>query len=130
MAGEGAEVMVATHNQASIEATVALMGQLGIDPGKGGVYFGQLLGMADHLTFTLVRSRGACLAGWCTAVTSNEQCALRAHHTVIYVTIALCSFTGSQRLQGAQTLMLAQSPVSLVYMHCTAVCIRHLCVRV
>ena len=24
-----------------------------IDPATGGVYFGQLLGMADHLTFTL-----------------------------------------------------------------------------
>lgn len=54
VAGEGAEVMVATHNQASIEATVSLMSQLGIEPpDKSGVYFGQLLGMADHLTYTL-----------------------------------------------------------------------------
>lgn len=55
MAGENAEVMVATHNQGSIEATVALMGRLALDPSKG-VYFGQLLGMADHLTFTLGRN--------------------------------------------------------------------------
>jgi proline dehydrogenase len=56
VAGEGAEVMVATHNQASIEATVTLMGQLGIEANKNGVFFGQLLGMADHLTFTLGRN--------------------------------------------------------------------------
>lgn len=55
VAGENAEVMVATHNQGSIEATVALMGRLALDPSKG-VYFGQLLGMADHLTFTLGRN--------------------------------------------------------------------------
>jgi hypothetical protein len=30
------------------------MGRLGLEPSpKCGVYFGQLLGMADHLTFTL-----------------------------------------------------------------------------
>lgn len=56
VAGHGAEVMVATHNQASIEATVALMGQLGIEPNENGVCMGQLLGMADHLTFTLGRN--------------------------------------------------------------------------
>ncbi len=56
VAGEGAEVMVATHNQASIESAVALMGQLGIESSKNGVFFGQLLGMADHLTFTLGRN--------------------------------------------------------------------------
>mmetsp|Transcript_5093 Transcript_5093/g.14616 ORF Transcript_5093/g.14616 Transcript_5093/m.14616 type:complete len:636 (-) Transcript_5093:748-2655(-) len=57
VAGEGAEVMVATHNQGSIESTVAQMGQLGIHPPhKSGVFFGQLLGMADHLTFTLGRN--------------------------------------------------------------------------
>jgi Proline dehydrogenase len=56
VAGHGAEVMVATHNQASIEATVALMGQLGIEPDEKGVCMGQLLGMADHLTFTLGRN--------------------------------------------------------------------------
>ena len=49
---DGAEVMVATHNQASIEHAVALMHELGIDP-QGHVYFGQLLGMSDALTYVL-----------------------------------------------------------------------------
>ena len=52
VAGEGAEVMVASHNQPSIERTVAAMAALGLPP-SAGVYFGQLLGMADHLTYTL-----------------------------------------------------------------------------
>lgn len=50
---EGAEVMIATHNQASIENAVATMASLGLDPQTSGVYFGQLLGMADHLSYTL-----------------------------------------------------------------------------
>ena len=44
--------MIASHNQDSIEGAVALMRQLGLPP-SNGVFFGQLLGMADHLTFTL-----------------------------------------------------------------------------
>lgn len=48
----GAEIMVATHNQQSVEQTVAGMAALGLPP-SSGVTFGQLLGMADHLTFTL-----------------------------------------------------------------------------
>lgn len=55
VASEGCEVMVATHNQESIERTVTGMGELGLPP-SSGVYFGQLLGMADHLTFTLGRA--------------------------------------------------------------------------
>ncbi len=43
--------------QASIERTVARMAALGLCPAaQHGVFFGQLLGMADHLTFTLGRS--------------------------------------------------------------------------
>lgn len=49
---EGAEVMVASHNQTSIETAVKGMAEQGLPP-SSGVYFGQLLGMADHLTFTL-----------------------------------------------------------------------------
>lgn len=50
----GAEVMVATHNQASIQAAVAGMAARGVGPPPScGVFFCQLLGMADHLTFTL-----------------------------------------------------------------------------
>lgn len=45
--------MVASHNQASIERTVAGMAARGLAPSGSGVFFGQLLGMADNLTFTL-----------------------------------------------------------------------------
>jgi len=48
-----ANCLVASHNQASIEKTIAAMARLGLDPKGSKVYFGQLLGMADHLTFTL-----------------------------------------------------------------------------
>ena len=48
-----ANVLVASHNQASAEFATSEMAARGIDRGTGGVYFGQLLGMADHLTFTL-----------------------------------------------------------------------------
>ncbi|CAM9284253.1 unnamed protein product [Phaeothamnion confervicola] len=50
------EVMIATHNQESVEHTLRRMAELGIAPGSGGVYFGQLLGMADHLSFALGRA--------------------------------------------------------------------------
>ena len=53
---EGAEVMIATHNQKSIERAVSLMHELNVEPVKSGIYFGQLLGMADHLTFILGRN--------------------------------------------------------------------------
>ena len=49
----GFEMMVASHNQASVEAAVDLMHDLGMHPTQSGVHFGQLLGMADHLTYTL-----------------------------------------------------------------------------
>ncbi|CAM9685874.1 unnamed protein product, partial [Scytosiphon promiscuus] len=51
-AGNRAEVMMATHNQASIEHAIALMQKLGIRR-QDGVSFGQLLGMADNITFPL-----------------------------------------------------------------------------
>lgn len=47
------EMMVASHNQASIEQATALMQELGIQPDSKQVHFGQLQGMADHLTYTL-----------------------------------------------------------------------------
>lgn len=46
-----AEVLIATHNRRSVELTLNLMQQLNCSADK--VYFGQLKGMADHLTFTL-----------------------------------------------------------------------------
>lgn len=48
----GAEVMVATHNRHSCKLVVEMMQDLNLPP-NAGVYFGQLLGMADHITMTL-----------------------------------------------------------------------------
>ena len=48
-----ANCLVASHNQASIERAIDAMRDLGLDKRSSKVYFGQLLGMADHLTFTL-----------------------------------------------------------------------------
>jgi proline dehydrogenase len=47
------EVMCGTHNQVSTEKAIKLMDELGIDRQDGTVHFGQLLGMADNLTFNL-----------------------------------------------------------------------------
>jgi proline dehydrogenase len=51
--GSRASLMVASHNRASIEHCVTFMQKLGVDRANGGIYFGQLLGMADFLTFPL-----------------------------------------------------------------------------
>eukprot|EP00605_Chrysophyceae_sp_TOSAG23-4_P000802 GSChrysophyteH1.ASY1.ANO1.891.1 assembled CDS len=51
-AGNKVELMIATHNQESIELAISAMSTEGLKP-SDTVYFGQLLGMADHLTFTL-----------------------------------------------------------------------------
>ncbi|GAB9463142.1 Proline oxidase [Globisporangium polare] len=48
-----ASFMVASHNEDSVKSTVALMDKYGIDRKSGGVYFGQLLGMCDHVSYTL-----------------------------------------------------------------------------
>ena len=50
-----AEVMVASHNERTMQFVVAKMKQVGKNPNH--VYFGQLLGMADHLTFTLAANK-------------------------------------------------------------------------
>lgn len=47
----GAEVLVASHNRLSMERTLRKMEEFGTN--RDHVYFGQLLGMADHVTFTL-----------------------------------------------------------------------------
>jgi len=47
-----AHVMIATHNQESCEVAIRSMNECVEDPSEK-VYFGQLLGMADHLTFAL-----------------------------------------------------------------------------
>lgn len=48
-----AEFMVASHNQESIEKATQLMHELDLPPRESPVYFGQLLGMADPLTYVL-----------------------------------------------------------------------------
>jgi len=50
----GANLLVATHNQSSIEYTLNKMESLNLS--KDNIYFGQLLGMADNLTFNLGRN--------------------------------------------------------------------------
>ena len=49
----GAEFMIASHNQESIEKATELMHELDLPPRDSPVYFGQLLGMADPLTYVL-----------------------------------------------------------------------------
>lgn len=51
-----ANILVASHNQESIEYAIRKMDLRNIDRKDGGVYFGQLLGMADNLTFNLGRN--------------------------------------------------------------------------
>ena len=51
--GPGLEIMVASHNEQSIRNATALMNELGLAPDDDCVHFAQLLGMSDHLTYTL-----------------------------------------------------------------------------
>ncbi|XP_068679728.1 proline dehydrogenase 1, mitochondrial-like isoform X1 [Montipora foliosa] len=48
-----ANVLVATHNENSIVVAVKRMHELGISPEEKRVFFGQLLGMSDPISFTL-----------------------------------------------------------------------------
>jgi proline dehydrogenase len=57
VATAGAEVMIATHNQYSVEMAVRSMHDFGMKPSERGVFFGQLLGMADHLSYVLGRHK-------------------------------------------------------------------------
>ncbi|XP_075919523.1 proline dehydrogenase 1, mitochondrial-like isoform X2 [Petromyzon marinus] len=50
--GRGA-IMVASHNVSTVKHTLSRMAELQIAPSGGRVYFGQLLGMCDHITFAL-----------------------------------------------------------------------------
>ena len=72
----GAEVMIATHNQESVEHAVGLMHKLDMNPKESGVFFGQLMGMSDPLTFVLGKNGykvGALLSthAWCRADASQ-----------------------------------------------------------
>ena len=50
--GENIEIMIASHNQESVELALSTIKEKGLDS-SSNIYFGQLLGMSDHLTFTL-----------------------------------------------------------------------------
>nr|XP_042699144.1 proline dehydrogenase 1, mitochondrial isoform X3 [Chrysemys picta bellii] len=47
------KVMVASHNEDTVTFTIRRMAELGIHPSEKKVYFGQLLGMCDQITFPL-----------------------------------------------------------------------------
>lgn len=49
----GANVMVASHNEGSIRHAVEIMQDFNLAPDSGKVFFGQLLGMCDVITYAL-----------------------------------------------------------------------------
>uniref|UniRef100_A0A8C4NUN1 Proline dehydrogenase n=1 Tax=Dicentrarchus labrax TaxID=13489 RepID=A0A8C4NUN1_DICLA len=48
-----ANVMVATHNEDTVKYTLEKMNEMGLSPTENKVYFGQLLGMCDQISFPL-----------------------------------------------------------------------------
>ncbi|XP_040899185.1 proline dehydrogenase 1, mitochondrial [Toxotes jaculatrix] len=48
-----ANVMVASHNEDTVKHTLRRMNELGLHPTENKVYFGQLLGMCDQISFPL-----------------------------------------------------------------------------
>lgn len=48
-----ANVMVATHNEDTVKFTLEKMNDMGLSPTENKVYFGQLLGMCDQISFPL-----------------------------------------------------------------------------
>ncbi|KAB5549099.1 hypothetical protein PHYPO_G00063400 [Pangasianodon hypophthalmus] len=48
-----ANVMVASHNEDTVKFTLEKMNQMGLSPRENKVYFGQLLGMCDQISFPL-----------------------------------------------------------------------------
>uniref|UniRef100_UPI00358ED0E4 proline dehydrogenase 1, mitochondrial n=1 Tax=Myxine glutinosa TaxID=7769 RepID=UPI00358ED0E4 len=48
-----ARVLVASHNEGTMKYTIQRMAELGLRPDGRRVYFGQLLGMCDHISFPL-----------------------------------------------------------------------------
>lgn len=48
-----ANVMVASHNEDTVKHTIRRMNELGLLPTENKVYFGQLLGMCDQISFPL-----------------------------------------------------------------------------
>lgn len=47
------QLMLGSHNTQSAQRCVAGMAALGLDHEECPVFFGQLMGMSDHLSFTL-----------------------------------------------------------------------------
>ncbi|TNM91957.1 hypothetical protein fugu_018969 [Takifugu bimaculatus] len=48
-----ANVMVASHNEDTVKFTLEKMNEMGLSPAENKVYFGQLLGMCDQISFPL-----------------------------------------------------------------------------
>nr|XP_046230160.1 proline dehydrogenase 1, mitochondrial isoform X1 [Scatophagus argus]XP_046230161.1 proline dehydrogenase 1, mitochondrial isoform X2 [Scatophagus argus] len=48
-----ANIMVATHNEDTVKFTLGKMNEMGLSPTENKVYFGQLLGMCDQISFPL-----------------------------------------------------------------------------
>nr|XP_057912233.1 proline dehydrogenase 1, mitochondrial [Doryrhamphus excisus] len=48
-----ANIMVATHNEDTVKFTLEMMNKMGLSPTENKVYFGQLLGMCDQISFPL-----------------------------------------------------------------------------
>ncbi|XP_035235858.1 proline dehydrogenase 1, mitochondrial [Anguilla anguilla] len=48
-----ANVMVASHNEDTVKFTIQRMNEMGLSPAEKKVYFGQLLGMCDQISFPL-----------------------------------------------------------------------------
>uniref|UniRef100_A0A665U3B1 Proline dehydrogenase n=1 Tax=Echeneis naucrates TaxID=173247 RepID=A0A665U3B1_ECHNA len=48
-----ANVMVASHNEDTVKFTLEKMNEMGLSPSENKVYFGQLLGMCDQISFPL-----------------------------------------------------------------------------
>uniref|UniRef100_A0A8C2ZVP7 Proline dehydrogenase n=1 Tax=Cyclopterus lumpus TaxID=8103 RepID=A0A8C2ZVP7_CYCLU len=48
-----ANIMVATHNEDTVKFTLEKMNEMGLSPTENKVYFGQLLGMCDQISFPL-----------------------------------------------------------------------------
>ncbi|XP_062867455.1 proline dehydrogenase 1, mitochondrial [Trichomycterus rosablanca] len=48
-----ANVMVASHNEDTVKFTLEKMNEMGLSPRENKVYFGQLLGMCDQISFPL-----------------------------------------------------------------------------
>ncbi|XP_069569914.1 proline dehydrogenase 1, mitochondrial isoform X2 [Brachyistius frenatus] len=48
-----ANIMVATHNEETVKFTLDMMNEMGLLPTENKVYFGQLLGMCDQISFPL-----------------------------------------------------------------------------